>query len=93
MDSRFAGKPGLKATRKQARVISIPAACHPPFRAPCAVTRKNVKGRGSAKAPHSCGRRFPQGLCSLKEEEFRTSEKGVPVLGVIKCGVIYDTAR
>ena len=42
-----------------------------------------VKGRGSAKAPLRCGRRSPQGLCSLKEG-FRISEERVPVLGVIK---------
>ena len=41
----------------------------------------NVKGRRSAKAPLSCGRRSPQGLCSLKKG-FRISEEGVPVLGV-----------
>ena len=51
-----------------------------------------VKGQGSAKAPLSCGRKSPQGLCSLKEG-FRMSEEEVPVLGVIKCGVMYDIAR
>ena len=54
--------------------------------------RRCVKGRGSAKAPLSCGRRSPQGLCSLKEG-FRTSAVKVPVLGVIKCGVMYDITR
>ena len=31
-------------------------------------------------------------LCSLKEV-FRKSEEGVPVLGVIKCGVMCDIAQ
>ena len=47
---------------------------------------------GSAKAPLSCGRRSPQGLCSLREG-CRTCEEGVPVLGVIKWNVTYDIAR
>ena len=42
----------------------------------------HVKGRGSAKAPLRCGRRSPQGLCSLRGG-CRTCEEGVPVLGVM----------
>ena len=38
------------------------------------------------------GRRSSQGFCSL-EDWFRKREEGVPVLGVIKCGKVYDIAR
>ena len=74
-------------TRFQARMCALTRYAQSwSFEGPC----RSVNGRGSAKAPLRCGRRSPQGLCSLRggcwkrEEESVEDKEGVPVVGVIK---------